>query len=464
MADPVSTPPSDLAARNARCFLLFRIFFNCRFYYPVFTILFLDFGLTLEQFATLNALWAVAIVLLEVPSGALADQFGRRRLVVASAMLMVLEMACLVFMPRGGGALTLWLFALNRVLSGAAEACASGADEALTYDSLPADGREAAWQQIQVRLLRWSSLAFLAVTVIGAVTYDAGRMTAIARGLGFDVVLAQETTMRIPLVLCLVMAAAALAAALRFFPAPTEPARATLDMKSLGGAFRGVIATGGWILRTPAVLVLLATGLLCDSFMRLFYSVASQFYRVLHIPAEFYGWIGAAGSLLGFATAGLLQRLVQSLSPSAAYRGVALLVLAGLLGLAHPIPWWGIWAVVPFWFGMRALHFFLTQHLNQVIPAERRATALSFRGLTMNLAYGVLMQLFGVQTAWLAGRLGPTADENTVFAAAAAWWPWAFILCYASLVAWIGLRYRATLSSLMRKPGAPAETAVTSGL
>jgi len=30
-------------------FIAFRIFFNAGFYYPVFTILFLDFGLTLER-------------------------------------------------------------------------------------------------------------------------------------------------------------------------------------------------------------------------------------------------------------------------------------------------------------------------------------------------------------------------------------------------------------------------------
>lgn len=431
--------------------MLFRIFFNCRFYYPIFTILFLDFGLTLQQFAMLNALWAVTIVVLEVPSGALADQLGRRRLVIASAVLMVLEMASLVFMPRHGGALTLWCFAVNRVLSGAAEACASGADEALTYDSLPVDGREAVWQKIQVRLLRWSSLAFLVVTITGAITYDSARMTAIARGLGFDTTLGPEITMRIPLVLCLISAIATLWIARRFLPAPTEPARVSLDWKTLGAAFQNVTATGRWILRTPAVLVLLLIGLLCDSFMRLFYSVNSQFYRVLQIPAEFYGWIGATGALLGFAAAGWLEKLSQSLHASAAYRLVAGSVFLGLLGMAHPIAWWGLWAVVPFWFGMRALHFFLTHHLNQVIPGERRATALSFRGLTMNLAYGAIMQLFGIQTAWLAGRLGPATDENTVFTAAATWWPWAFAASYALLLGWIALRYRASLSGLMHR-------------
>jgi hypothetical protein len=99
---------------------------------------------------------------------------------------------------------------------------------------------------------------------------------------------------------------------------------------------------------------------------------------------------------------------------------------------------------------MRALHFFLTHHLNQVIPSERRATALSFRGLTMNLAYGAIMQLFGLQTAWLAGRLGPTADDNTVFSAAAAWWPWAFVACYALLLGSIALLYRKSLTGLMQ--------------
>jgi len=447
--------PTRLAERNALCFVLFRIFFNCRFYYPVFTILFLDFGLTLQEFATLNALWAATIVVLEVPSGALADQFGRRRLVVASAVLMVLEMVCLVLMPLGGGALTFWCFALNRVLSGAAEACASGADEALTYDSLPEDGREVAWQRIQARLLRWSPLGFIFATVVGAVSYDAVRMTALAQALGLGVTFAPALTMRFPLILCLLTAVAALVTACRFLPAPTEPVRVVFDANGLGAAWRGVLATGRWILRTPAVLVLLLTGLLFDSFLRLFYSVASQFYRVLLIPAEFYGWIGAAGALLGFATAGWLERLSGWLTVSSAYRVVAGLILLGLAGMAHPLAVWGVWAVVPFWFGMRALHYFLTQHLNRVIPSPRRATALSFRGLSMNLAYGVIMHLFGLQTAWLAGRLGPGADANGIFTAAARSWPWAFAGCYALLLGWMAWRYRASLSELMRRPEAP---------
>ncbi len=77
-------PSSPFKINNIRLFIAFRIFFNCRFYYPIFTILFLDFGLSIDQFALLNVAWAVTIVLAEVPSGAMADIIGRRNLLVTS--------------------------------------------------------------------------------------------------------------------------------------------------------------------------------------------------------------------------------------------------------------------------------------------------------------------------------------------------------------------------------------------
>ena len=47
-------------------------------------MLFLDYGLTLGQFGMLNGVWAATIVLMEVPSGALADTIGRRNLLITT--------------------------------------------------------------------------------------------------------------------------------------------------------------------------------------------------------------------------------------------------------------------------------------------------------------------------------------------------------------------------------------------
>ena len=116
----------DNSNKNTKLFALFRVFFNCRFYYPIYLVMFLDFGLTISEFATLNLIWAVAIILLEVPSGALADHIGRKRLVILSAILMVGEISVLIFTPVGSS-IVFWMFVINRILSGAAEAAADPA-------------------------------------------------------------------------------------------------------------------------------------------------------------------------------------------------------------------------------------------------------------------------------------------------------------------------------------------------
>ena len=102
ISDPPTAPPVTIfAIPNIRRFLAFRLLFGVRFYYPVFAVLFLDFGLSIGQFTVLNAIWAGTIVLCEVPSGALADALGRRALLVAAGAIMVVEIALLCFVPLG---------------------------------------------------------------------------------------------------------------------------------------------------------------------------------------------------------------------------------------------------------------------------------------------------------------------------------------------------------------------------
>ena len=175
---------NKIAQRNVRAFTLFRMFFSARFYYPVYALLFLDYGLTLEQFGILNGIWAATIVLLEVPSGALADTLGRRKLLIATGIFMVLEMLVLLVAPIDGGAVLFSLFVLNRVLSGAAEAAASGADEALAYDSLKAAGQERSWGRVLERVQRDTSLAFFVTMMTGAAVYDAELVNAVLRLFG----------------------------------------------------------------------------------------------------------------------------------------------------------------------------------------------------------------------------------------------------------------------------------------
>ena len=132
--------------------------FNARFYYPVLAVLFLDLGLSATQYTLLNFAWALAIVAVDLPAGVLADRIGRRPLVVAAAVSMVVEMVLLCVAPRNGGTALFLCCLANRLLSGAAEGMASGADEALVFDSLAERGREKEWPLVLDQVMRWQSL------------------------------------------------------------------------------------------------------------------------------------------------------------------------------------------------------------------------------------------------------------------------------------------------------------------
>ena len=157
-AHPASSA-SD-ADRNWRRFVWFRVLFNARFYYPVLAILFLDLGLSATQYTLLNFAWALAIVASDLPAGVLADRLGRRPLVVAAAVSMVVEMVLLCAAPLHGGTLLFLCCLANRLLSGTAEGMASGADEALVFDSLAERGREKEWPRVLDQVTRWQSLGF----------------------------------------------------------------------------------------------------------------------------------------------------------------------------------------------------------------------------------------------------------------------------------------------------------------
>ena len=116
---------------NPGRYVWFTALYNARAYYPILAILFLDLGLTLDQYVMLNLVWAATIFLFEVPSGALADTLGRKNLLVTASLLMVAEMSCLLFAPKDGGWLLFSLCVANRLLSGLSEAAASGAAAAL---------------------------------------------------------------------------------------------------------------------------------------------------------------------------------------------------------------------------------------------------------------------------------------------------------------------------------------------
>jgi MFS family permease len=433
-------PSSPFALNNIRMFIAFRVFFNARFYYPVFTILFLDFGLTISQFAILNAVWAGAIVLMEVPSGALADIWGRRNMLILSSSLMIVELLLLCIVPLGHPTLLFAIFLVNRVLSGTAEAAASGADEAIAFDSLKKAGMAEQWSKVLAMQMRMRAVGRIFAMATGAAVYDPAFVQRLMGWFGWQVSLTQDVTIRFPIYLTLIMALLALYSTVSMKDSESSLLNDECSaLESCGLTIRQIISqtlgAGKWILQTPFAMIIIAAGFLFDSIIRMAGTLASQYYRLIEIPEALFGIIGSGMALLGIIIPRLAIKMVEQHTPRFNLLVVSTTTVVGLYGMTFFKPFYGLIPVVILYSGSYMIGFFVSHYLNHITESSQRATVLSFKGLFMNLSYGMIGLLYAFLIAMLRPgisekhpHLVPDLLENLVFKQSFHWFPWTFVI------------------------------------
>jgi MFS family permease len=396
------------AEKNWRVFLWFRVLFSARFYYPVLAVLFLDLGLSATQYTLLNVAWAAASLLSDVPAGVLADRIGRKPLLVAAGCFMIAEMAILCLAPRNGGA-TLFLFCLaNRILSGLAEGLASGADEAIVYDTLAESGRESEWHRVLEQVTRWQSVGFVIAMLVGGAVYAPGFMNGVLAGLGIHAQLAQAETLRFPIILTLASAVAVLVLALNFREPRRRLPHALEDEEghhasSVAGAFSFVMRAGRWLLGNPLVLFVVCAGFVLESCVRLFLTFSSSYFRLIDIPEIAFGALGAAMGGIGFFVSPWARKMVAAQSIGGSFAIIAGIVLTGLVGIAIHPPHWGILFGFLLGASMTLIGFCVSTYLNMLVDSHHRATVLSFKGVAFNFAYGGISLLFALGLQKVSG-------------------------------------------------------------
>ncbi|KII75344.1 MFS transporter [Vibrio renipiscarius] len=383
-----------LQIRNVRYFLMFRSSYFARFYYPIFTLLYLDYGLTLSQFAMLNVVWAATIVLAEVPSGALADTLGRKKLVVLSSIVMFIEIAMIAVVPTDNPTLVFSVFLINRILSGLAMALASGADEALAYDTLKEQGKEELWPRVLQIQLRIASSVGIVITLVGAAMYDVNFMASVYSFLGLEAPVKTQDIMRIPVFATLLVAMIAIYAA---FNMREEKKIQPTNQTKWGTMLSSLTLTrdtGTWVFSTPYVLFILLYYSLFEHTSRMFLTMNSQYYRAIDIPIIYFGLIGAGISLFKIIFAGQSRRLAESMKPK---QFIALMGFATMATFYWISLGWSIYGVIPallLIFIIMTMNIFISYHLNKKTESHNRATVLSFKGLMFNLGYGSIGILY----------------------------------------------------------------------
>jgi len=408
--------------------------------------------LTIAQFSILNAVWAATIVLAEVPSGALADIVGRKRLMVFATAVMIVEVGIISFIPKANPSMVFIVFLMNRVLSGLAEAAASGADEALAYDSLVEQGLSDQWGRVLEILSRFQSIGFIIAMSVGAAIYDPVLLTKICSFFWAGLNLTQETTMRFPLYLTFVLAIGAFSATTRMqeiIPKSSGKKPESDNLLNPGQnteikkAFALTFQAGTWILKTPFVLSVFLFGMLFDGIIRMVITLSSQYYRMIDLPESSFGIVGSFVAMLGLIIPKIARSIAENRSPSHGLSVTAVLTIVGLISMSFFWPYAGLIPALITFSAMYFTGFFVSFYINKATASGQRATVLSFKGLAYNLSYGILGILYALLLkAEKEGAAISQVLENKIFMDTFVWFPGSFILMFIVLILvyWIWLR------------------------
>jgi len=149
-------------------FCLYGFLKNLRVFDAFLLLALRDRGLDFAAIGALVSVREVAVLLLEVPSGALADTVGRRRCMVASMA------AYVVFGLLYWGAASFWWLALGMVCHGVGDAFRSGTHKAMILSWLRSEGRLDEKTAVYGRTRSWSQLGSACSAAVGGALLLAG--------------------------------------------------------------------------------------------------------------------------------------------------------------------------------------------------------------------------------------------------------------------------------------------------
>ncbi len=342
-------------------------------------VLYLAFrGMSLVEIGLLESIYHITGVLFELPTGVIADVYGKKFSVVIGRIVSVISCILMITSDSFFG------FAIAFCLSSASMNLNSGAAEALVYDSLKELGEEGKYKKI------WGNLAFVMSIAQGLAVLLGGILA--------------DVRFLYAYILGTILQIGALIVAFSFSEPPIhkEKNKCENQEKQQGNLIVNQLVTSIKVLKSRRmVLYLILFSSLVGSLQTTVFFYSQQYFSDMSYSKTAIAIICAVSSLIEAISSKYAYRAEKVLKLRGTLISIALVNILSLMGLAFIKNLSIVFFLVTSITGGLAFTIF-SDYINSRIPSEYRATILSFDSLCFSAFMICVFPLFGL----LAEKIG----------------------------------------------------------
>ncbi|WP_217447650.1 MFS transporter [Maribellus comscasis] len=333
---------------------------------PVVVLFYQDNGMGMHEIFVLKAIYSVAIVFMEIPSGWMADVWGRKKTLILGSILG--SGGFLIYSFSYG----FWAFVIAEIILGIGHSFVSGADSAMLFDSLKVSNKTRKYVKLEGRITSVGNFAEAIAGIAG------GFLAAVS--------------LRTPFYFQFGVAAIAIPAA---FTLVEPKIHSTGQIHTLKKLVQNIKVTfiQNHNLRI-AILLSAVTGTATLTFAWL----VQPFFKAINLPVEMFGIFWTALNL----TVGVSSVFAHSFERFAGKKwsliSIIILLAIGYFFSGITVSVYGLAFLFLFYLVRGLATPILKNYINQYTESEVRATMLSVRNFVIRISFAGIGPLLGYIT------------------------------------------------------------------
>lgn len=333
---------------------------------PIVVLFYKDNGLEMRHVFILQAIYSVAIVALEIPSGYFADVLGRKITLVIGTVLGFLGFLTYSFSFGFMG------FLIAEIILGLGQSLISGADSALLYDSLLETGKKDKYIKYEGRMVSVGNFAEAIAGILGG--------------------LLATLSLRYPYYAQTLVAFIGIPAAVMLI----EPIR---HKKLIKMKFSDVLNIVKYALHDNYELKwnIIFSSVIGASTLTMAWFVQPYFELIL-LPISLFGVFWTILNVTVGFSAMLAHKVEMKLKQTKFMIGITFLIPAGYIFVSRINSFWGIGILFIFYIVRGIATPILKDYINQLCESDIRATVLSVRNFVIRIFFAIIGPIVGWYT------------------------------------------------------------------